>query len=677
MRRFASAAGTFLKRTGQGIGLLVGAGAVYTAIDDDSRKAAVRGGRVTKHAIPIAFGYWYTVKQAKEKHGEDSEEYKKILSSVHQMAANHLLALADENGGSFVKFAQAMAMNNSLPIEYIQTLSKTHDKAQAQPWEAVSRVFEEDIGIPPEKVFRSIESEPVASASLAQVHRAVTHDGRDVAVKIQYPNLRYDSRIDLSAIYFYSLLVELIFPQYGYSWYVVYPLAKLVCWMLALLINPAAFITICRLVPDFAASLRNELDFLQEARNGERVAKMFAGNDKIHIPEILGNYSSERVLTMEWISGVKVNDPEGLKSVGVKDTREVAQEVVKFLSQQIFIDGFVHLDLHPGNLFVRRHPDPTKGWQLIPIDWGMVRRLTPAFRHNFADLWVGLTLSDHDRAIRAIQALGMEKSHHEAMSLILVYRPVGIGRRTAALGGKWSEEDVERLKAAKEKIDAMEVNRFMQRLPRDLLFLLRAVNFMRSLNQSLGGTTYERFVTMSTYAVRGLNLPISPLASGPSSAIPADPNSTSYLLSDVKGGSLDDLVSETQDRKASKDPLGATSGALHGLVLWLKQILKREPVREPLTYVNAQAKGNVIDDPTDSEIARKKDEAERQNNPIFYWMITAPTRWAGERKDLAKMQAMLLIQKFVWALLMGGWIGNFKPHNPDPKKDWTKGRDPG
>jgi predicted unusual protein kinase regulating ubiquinone biosynthesis (AarF/ABC1/UbiB family) len=175
----------------------------------------------------------------------------------------------------------------------------------------VARVFFEDTGRHPEEVFEQIDTMPIAAASLAQVcpnmnhlwwltgmpafqldgstclsilqvHKAVTKDGQTVAVKLQYPHLRHQVRSDLAAMRMFVSIIEALFPEYGYSW----------------------------LLPDFEDSLKNEINFLQEAHNGERVARMFANNPRVHIPTIRRDLSSERVLVMEFINGVKVRKPK-------------------------------------------------------------------------------------------------------------------------------------------------------------------------------------------------------------------------------------------------------------------------------------------------------------------------------------------------------------------------------
>jgi aarF domain-containing kinase len=139
-------------------------------------------------------------------------------------------------------------------------------------------VFLEDIGVAPENVFVSIDRDPIAAASLAQVHKAILADGSAVAVKIQYPGLQRQIFSDLRAIRFFMTVIEYFYPDFGYTWF----------------------------LPEFETSLHHEVNFVQEAQNSERVAAMFAGNNRVYVPKVLKHLSGKRVITMEFIDGAKV-----------------------------------------------------------------------------------------------------------------------------------------------------------------------------------------------------------------------------------------------------------------------------------------------------------------------------------------------------------------------------------
>ena len=313
------------------VGALTAAGGLYVAASEERRTAVQRGARLIRYCAPIVYDYAVTLARVEAELGAESPGALAARSATHSRAAVALLALAEANGGVFIKFAQALSTNRySLPDEVTSVLARAQDRAPPRPWSEVAAVFAEDHGAPASAVFASIEEAPVAAASLAQVHRAVTREGARVAVKIQYPRLRREAAADLSAIRLAAAALELMWPALGYSW----------------------------LLPELEASLRAELNFLQEARNGERCAAMLASSglaSRVHVPAVHRALSSERVLVMEWIEGCRVDDLAGLARLGAPPAA-VAAAVVRTFAEMYFIHGFVHCDPHPGNLMVRAAP---------------------------------------------------------------------------------------------------------------------------------------------------------------------------------------------------------------------------------------------------------------------------------------------------------------------------------
>jgi aarF domain-containing kinase len=184
----------------------------------------------------VAWAYKVQLQQVEKAHGKESEAYKAARSAVHTDAAQRIVAVCKKHGGMYIKFGQYLStLNQGLPREYLDVLSELQDKATFQPFTAMACVVEEDLGRPVADVFASIEETPVAAASLAQVHRASLHDGRRVAVKIQYPYLRAQVQRDLWALARFLEAIELLFPEYGYTW----------------------------MLPEFESTMRNEVNFLQ------------------------------------------------------------------------------------------------------------------------------------------------------------------------------------------------------------------------------------------------------------------------------------------------------------------------------------------------------------------------------------------------------------------------------
>jgi aarF domain-containing kinase len=182
---------------------------------------------------------------------------------------------------------------------------------------------QEDLGVPWHELYASFSPTPIAAASLAQVHRAVTHDGDAVAVKIQYPRLASQVQTDFTTLKVLATVVGTLFKNWEYTW----------------------------LFPELEESVHLELDFLQEATNGERVGRLFERDRRIHIPRVRWDLSSSRVLTMEFIDGVKVTDVQTLRGEGI-DPRAVGETISNLFSLMVFSLGLTHCDPHPG-MFMR------------------------------------------------------------------------------------------------------------------------------------------------------------------------------------------------------------------------------------------------------------------------------------------------------------------------------------
>lgn len=418
--------------------------------------------------------YKFKVGKTEDEYGKQSNEYKTIKATIDKRSAERLLWVAKYQGGMYTKIGQYIStLTHALPKEWTETLSELQDKAQARPWEEVSTVFEEDFQQSAENIFQFVEREPIAAASLAQVHRAIMKNGEEVAVKIQYPNLRRIATADMAAMNFFFTVTGKLFKDFDYTW----------------------------MFPEFEQSVQNEINFLQEAHNAERVTAMFANNPRIHIPRVKQELTSSRVLTMEFIRGVKASDISGMKNYGI-NPRDIARIAAEFFGDQVHVHGFVHCDPHPGNLLVRLSPIDN-GPQLVILDHGMYRRLTPTFRIAYCQLWQALLTRNDELGLQACRNLGLDNDSYEVMSLMLVQRGTNKSNR---LGAKLTKEDIQRLREQYKDITAGDINRFMQKLPRDLLFVSRNTNMVRGLNFKLGGTARDRFRITGFSAVRGLVL---------------------------------------------------------------------------------------------------------------------------------------------------------------------------
>lgn len=282
----------------------------------------------------------------------------------------------EDLGPTFVKLGQlASTRSDLLPDSIIQELVKLQDHVPAFPADTARSIVEQELDQNLDEIFQSFDYKPMAAASIGQVHRAVLHDGVTVAVKIQRPGVLRTMSRDLEILRDLCALAERRMEwarQYGLS----------------------------RMADEFSRSLLAELDYSQEGRNAEKIAGQVAANEPIHIPAIYWDYSSSRVLTMEYVEGITLNRREELLDRGVK-LEEIAQQLVEALLSQVFIHGFFHADPHPGNVMLM------EDGRLALIDFGMVGRLSDPMRDHLSALIIALMRKNTEALVRAILRLGV------------------------------------------------------------------------------------------------------------------------------------------------------------------------------------------------------------------------------------------------------------------------------
>nr|XP_038968582.1 aarF domain-containing protein kinase 1 isoform X3 [Rattus norvegicus] len=261
---------------------------------DPSDFGAVRVGRAVATTAVISYDYLTSLRSV--PYG--SEEYLQRRSQVHLRSARRLCELCCANRGTFIKVGQHLgALDYLLPEEYTSTLKVLHSQAPQSSMQEVRQVIREDLGKEIHDLFLSFDDTPLGAASLAQVHKAVLHDGRTVAVKVQHPKVQAQSSKDILLMEVLVLAVKQLFPDFEFMW----------------------------LVDEAKKNLPLELDFLNEGRNAEKVAHMLKHFDFLKVPQIHWELSTKRVLLMEFVEGGQVNDRAYMEKNRI-DVNEVLTE---------------------------------------------------------------------------------------------------------------------------------------------------------------------------------------------------------------------------------------------------------------------------------------------------------------------------------------------------------------
>jgi ubiquinone biosynthesis protein len=367
-------------------------------------------------------------------------------------------------GPTFVKLGQILSTRpDLLPPSFINELSTLQDTVPPFPAVQAIAVIEAELGRPLATIFREFCHEPLAAASLGQVHAAVLHDGAQVVVKIQRPDIQQTVATDLAILAELAALASERTPL-GEQ----YDLTEL-AW-------------------EFGAALRAELDYRREGRNADRFRKHFAASDIVHIPTIYWDYSSVRVLTSERLFGVKINDIPALGATGL-DRERLARNSSELILQEIFKDGFFHADPHPGNFFA------LPGEVIGVVDFGQVVTLDRELTDNLLLLLIALTHDDANGAVRAMQRMGMLAPREISSSL---------RRDMMRLMERFVDRPLEELSAREtgEELLAL-ARRHHLRMPAPLALLLKAIVMMEGIGLQLD-PRLDIFAIARPYATRAL-----------------------------------------------------------------------------------------------------------------------------------------------------------------------------
>ncbi len=281
-----------------------------------------------------------------------------------------------ELGPSFIKLAQILSTRPDLITKpFSDEFKKLQDRVPPFPTAEAIRIVEEETGRPLREVFTRFGSDPIAAASIAQVHHGTLFDGSEVVVKVQRPGIREQIETDISILTGVAHLMERYVPE-------------------SVFYNPTG------IVEEFARTVRKELDFTEEARNCGRFRRNFEKVSDVVIPKVFGEFTTENMIVMERIEGVRIDDLEGIARLGL-DRKRLARIGVDAYFKQVLEDGFFHADPHAGNIFALR--DGRVGF----MDFGIVGRVSPELRETMANTFLALIHKDFDKLIDQYLELGL------------------------------------------------------------------------------------------------------------------------------------------------------------------------------------------------------------------------------------------------------------------------------
>ncbi|MBV9711782.1 MAG: AarF/ABC1/UbiB kinase family protein [Ktedonobacteraceae bacterium] len=288
---------------------------------------------------------------------------------------------AIELGVLMIKLGQFLSTRaDLLPDRALLVLSSLQDEVPPEPFDHVISVIESELGRPVEQLFSFLERKCVAAASLGQVHKGIlATTGETVAVKIQRPHIDDLVHMDLSTLKFVIQIINRLF-------------------------DPSDFIDLMGFYREFRRTTYEEIDYITELANAKRFKEMFGNDPTIYIPRVHEEYVSRRVLVLEWIEGIKINDYPTLDALGINRLK-VASRTVEAYFHQFFNEGFFHADPHPGNIFVKKGSSPDEP-VITFIDFGMVGSVSKPMKRALKDIFLGFLLRDSRTIVHALVSLG-------------------------------------------------------------------------------------------------------------------------------------------------------------------------------------------------------------------------------------------------------------------------------
>ncbi|NQU79117.1 AarF/ABC1/UbiB kinase family protein [Candidatus Woesearchaeota archaeon] len=302
-----------------------------------------------------------------------SEQFKTERFKYQPMTPKLLLKIFEDLDGSFIKLGQLLSIRPDLiPEEYCEELSKLQDHVRPFSSVTAKKIIEKELGKPVKKLFKEFEDEPIASASMGQVHKAKLKDGSVVIIKVQRPNIERTIKTDIKLLY---RLAKIVKKKYGTTHF-----------------EPI------QVIREFETYTENELNYLKEAHNIDRFCSIFKDSKTIKIPKVFWSHTTSKVITMEYIAGRSLTS---MKKIPAVTRKRIVNDIMQAQVEQMFLHGIFHADPHPGNFIIKR--DGKVGI----IDFGIVGRMDDVMRENTSNMFISLINADVDGVIDACVHMGV------------------------------------------------------------------------------------------------------------------------------------------------------------------------------------------------------------------------------------------------------------------------------
>lgn len=426
---------------------------------------------------------------------------------THMTTQQRLRLAIEELGPTFIKLGQMLSTRPDLvPIEYIEELRKLQDNVSPFSSAEGRRIVADELGKPVNDLFLSFEDQPIAAASIAQVHRAVTLSGVEVVVKIQRPDIRTTIDSDMGILSDLAALLARRLPENEF-------------W------DPVA------IVDEFKSWIMKELDFMQEGRNIDRFRHNFKHSTTVTAPAVVWEHSSNRVLTMEYVDGAPVLDLAELERRGL-DRKVIARNGGNAVLTQIFVHGFFHGDPHPGNIRVK------EGNIIVCLDFGLMGRIDDELMCQIGNLLIGVVDRDIARVERVLLNMQAEDGHLGSRAL---------RKELSDFIDRYYHVPLNCINTELVLHEMLELcNRNGLRLPRDVYLMIKALVVMEDIGRKLDpdfdmvsmAQPYARKIMMSKIRMKSLLRDASLLLEDMKALLNMLPENTRQILLKLRRGNL-------------------------------------------------------------------------------------------------------------------------------------------